>query len=63
MLRQGSPVDDLMAFVVAERGRAVDDSLKDTFPLILYFGSEKDREEFITVVRDAKPEMVARKIP
>lgn len=63
MLRQGSPVDDLMAFVMSEQGRAADESLKDTLPLVLYFGNEADREEFIAIVRDAKPGMVAKRMP
>jgi len=44
MLRVGSPVDDLLAFVLAETGRASDLSLADTLPLILYFASEEDRD-------------------
>jgi len=63
MLRQGSPVDDLMAFVMSEQGRTADASLEDTRPLVLYFGSEADREEFIAVVREAKPGMIAKRIP
>lgn len=63
MLRQGSPVDDLMAFVMSEQGRTADVSLKDTLPLVLYFSTEADREEFMAVVREAKPGMVAKKMP
>lgn len=63
MLRQGSPVDDLMAFVNAERGRAADPSLEDTLPMILYFGNEQDREEFKDIIREVKPGMVAKPIP
>jgi hypothetical protein len=63
MLRQGSPVDDLMAFVQSEQGRAADSSLEETKPLILYFGSEADREEMIAVLRMAKPGMITKKMP
>lgn len=63
ILRQGSPVDDLMAFVIAEKGRAADDGLKDTAPLCLYFGSNEDREEFIAAVVAAKPGMIAKRMP
>jgi hypothetical protein len=63
ILRQGSPVDDLMVFVQAEKGRAADDGLKDTLPLILYFGSEQDREEFMALVREAKPNLMAKRLP
>ena len=63
MLRQGSPVDDLTAFVVSEIGRAADSRLEDTLPLCLYFGTEEDRAEFLEVVHAAKPGMVAKHWP
>jgi hypothetical protein len=63
MLRQGSPVDDLMAFVIAEKGRAADVGLKETLPLCLYFGTEQDRDEFIAIVREMKPNMISKKMP
>ncbi len=33
-----------------------------TKPLILYFGSEEDRAEFVEIVQDAKPGLIARKL-
>lgn len=63
IMRVGSPVDDLMAFVNAEKGRAADESLRDTLPLILYFGSEQDRDEFMAAMRAEKPGMMAKKLP
>lgn len=63
MLRQGSPVDDLAAFVVSETGRAADSRLDKTLPLCLYFGNETDREEFIALVREAKPTMTMKVMP
>lgn len=63
MLRQGSPVDDLMAFVVAETGRKADGRLEESLPLCLYFQTVADREEFIAVVRDVKPGMMMKKLP
>ena len=63
MLRQGSPVDDLMAFVMSEQGRAADKSLENTRPLILYFGNDEDRDGFMALVREAKPGMMAKKLP
>lgn len=63
MLRQGSPVDDLMAFVQSEIGRTADASLEETKPMILYFGNEQDRAEFISMVHEVKPGMVAKAIP
>lgn len=53
----------LMAFVMSEKGRAADESLKDTLPLVLYFGSEADREEFVAIVHEAKPGMIAKRMP
>lgn len=63
MLRQSSPVDDLLAFVMSEKGRAADKALKDTPSLVLYFGSEADREEFMAVIREAKPGLIAKRMP
>lgn len=63
MLRQGSPVDDLMAFVIAETGRSADPSLKESLPVVLYFGSDTDRDEFIALVHEAKPGMIAKRMP
>lgn len=63
MLRQGDPVSDLMAFVMAETGRSADPALEDTLPLVLYFGTKEDREEFVAVVREAKPGMYSKHLP
>ena len=63
ILRQNSSVDTLMAFVVAETGRTGDKSLEQTLPLCLYFGNEKDRDEFIALVHEVKPNMIAKKMP
>ena len=63
MLRQGDPVEDLVAFVVAETGRIADDSLENSLPLCLYFQTEADRDEFIAAVREAKPHMMVKKLP
>ncbi len=63
IMRQGSPVETLMAFVVAETGRTADASLEETLPLCLYFKSKKEREEFIDVVRAVNLGMISRKMP
>lgn len=63
MLRQGSPLDNLIAFVTAEYGRAADEMLDQSKPLVLYFGSDADRDEFIAMVREAKPGMMTKKLP
>lgn len=57
-----SPVDTLVDFVCAEVGRTADPKLDQALPLVLYFGNEADREEFIAMVRDVKPTWTTRKI-
>lgn len=63
MLREGSRVDDLVAFVIAERGRTADKRLDQSLPLCLYFATEADRQGFIDDVREAKPDIVMKKLP
>lgn len=36
--------------------------LEATKPLILYFGNDEDRTEFVEIVQDAKPGLIARKL-
>lgn len=62
ILRQGDPVEDLLAFVVSEIGRSVDDKLENTLPLCLYFEDEQGRDEFVAAVLHAKPNMRTKKI-
>lgn len=63
MLRQNDPVDDLVAFVVTETGRTADTRLETSLPLVLYFKDDADREGFIELVQEAKPNMTWRKMP
>ena len=63
MLRQGSPVDDLMAFVLAEVGRASESRFEEAMPLCIYFHTDKDRKEFIKIFRELKPTMMTKKVP
>lgn len=63
MLRQNNPVETLLAFVVAETGRTANQALDSALPLCLYFATEEDREEFIAAVREAKPNMIAKRLP
>ncbi len=63
MLRQGSPVDDLTAFVVSEIGRSADTKLENTLPLCLYFETDEDRKEFIAIVREVKPNIIMKEVP
>lgn len=62
-LCQGSPVDTLEAFVIAEKGRSADPALYNSSPLCLYFKNAKEREEFIEAFRRAKPDMNTKKLP
>jgi hypothetical protein len=57
------PIDDLMAFVIAEVGRHADYSLEETLPVCMYFATKQDREEFIAAVMEAKPGMITRRMP
>ena len=63
MFRRGSPVDDLMTFVFAERGRAADNNLAETVPLCLYFRSDRDREECMELIHEVKPCTIAKRMP
>ncbi len=36
--------------------------LEDTFPVVLYLGSEEDREDLIQAVMEIKPNMVSKKL-
>lgn len=63
ILRQGSAVDDLMAFVQAELGRTADERLENTCSLILYFGNEEDRADFKRMVAEVKPNWMQKEIP
>lgn len=63
ILRQGSPVDDLMAFVIAETGRKGSDTLEDTLPLCLYFVTTEDRDDFVALFHEFKPNVIAKRLP
>ena len=56
-------VEDLMAFVVAEKGRASDSLLLETLPVCLYFGNLEERENFISAIKEAKPNLIAKRMP
>jgi hypothetical protein len=36
--------------------------LEGTFPVVLYFGTSADRDDFIALVREAKPGLVAKRL-
>lgn len=54
---------DLADFVHSEIGRASDDRLGDSAPLVLYFDNGQDRQEFLDTVMAAKPNWISRKWP
>lgn len=62
-MRIGDPVENLLAFVLSEVGRSADHRLDKTAPLCLYFPDEMTREEFIDLMREAKPNMISKKMP
>jgi hypothetical protein len=45
-----------------ESWRSPVEQLKGSLPLVLYFGNEADRDEFIDMVKEAKPGMRAFKL-
>lgn len=55
MLRQNNPVDTIFNFVCAEIGKSADGELDDTLPLVLYFATEQDREDFKREIMAAMP--------
>lgn len=63
MLRQGDPVQAIMAFVQSEIGRTADRGLEDAKSLIVYFANNADRAEFMALVHEIKPGMYAKNIP
>ena len=62
-MRVGDPVKDLMDFVETEKGRSADRSLENTKALVLYFSTEQDREGFLALVHEVKPNMITKRMP
>lgn len=56
-------VDDLVAFVTTEVGRAADHRLEEAIPVALYFRTVEDRLHFVTEILMAKPNMVSKRWP
>lgn len=63
MLRQGNPVESLLAFVLAEKGRAADASLESTKPLVLYFADDTQREEFLDIWKGLHIGSITKELP
>jgi len=53
----------LLGFMVAEQGRRADKRLAESLPLVLYFVSDVERDAFVELVREAKPNMITKKVP
>lgn len=54
--------DDLIAFVVAEKGRAASPTLDRALPLCLYFPNEDARNDFVKLIEVAMPDAKWRKV-
>lgn len=63
MFCQGSPVDNLMSFVLAERRALQMRASRKTIPLCLYFGTHRDREQCIELIYEFIPKTVPKKMP
>lgn len=63
IMRQGSSVETLMAFVITEVGRTVDECLDQSAPLVLYFSDDASRAEFMHVFAQCHPNAVMKKMP
>lgn len=63
MLRQGDPVEDLVAFVLAEKGRSADKRLEDSLPLVMYCPDEESRKELAAAFRETHPNSMTKKMP
>lgn len=63
ILRQGNPVEDIMAFVMSEGGRPADKALEDVPALVLYFPTEEDRSEFVEMWRREHPGSITKDMP
>jgi hypothetical protein len=52
----------LLERALAEKPLATAPEIKGTLPLVLYFGSEADRDEFIATFQVAMPSLESRKV-
>ena len=60
---ESRPVAELKNLRVDEAIMPIDQpELEGTFPVVMYLGSEEDREELIQAVMEVKPNMRSRKI-
>lgn len=63
ILRQGDPVETLLAFVMIETAKEAEPALSNAVPLCLYFGDDADRDDFVRMWRQAHPRSRMVKVP
>jgi hypothetical protein len=51
-----------LAFINSRGSTAPVEELESSYPVVLYFAEEKDRDEFIEIVRDAHPNLEPRRL-
>lgn len=56
-------IDNLMAFVLAEKGRSADRRLEESLPLVLYCEDDAFRDELIAAFKAVRPNIVTKKMP
>ena len=61
--RWQAKLDYLADFVYAETGRCSDIKLDQTAPLVMYFPSDEERQEFIKVCEEAMPNARWKEMP
>lgn len=62
-LREGELVQAIYDFVLSEIGRSADEKLTDAHPLVMYFTTKSDREEFMEAILAENPNMISRRWP
>lgn len=60
IMRTGDPVQDLIDFVLAERGR--EPELEDAHAVVLYLDSAESAEEIKAAFLEAKPGCITRSV-
>lgn len=59
---QASILEDAAALLDSDAYRAPVPELKGTAPLIVYFGNDRDRDEFAALVKAANPNLRSRNL-
>lgn len=56
-------IDNLVAFVLAEKGRSADPKLEGSLPLVMYCGDEASRQELIDAFKASHPGVRTKRMP